>query len=137
MRSMPVVALVDDDAIFQFITIRTIQNIPFQSPILQFSNGEEALKHMNKHADSPDQLPDIILLDINMPLIDGWMFLDAFDELKNKLSKPICIYMISSSIDPSDINRAKENPNVKDYLIKPIALDVLGNILKGPVTSLN
>ncbi len=91
-----------------------------QPTILQFSNGEEALRYLLANASQEGNLPDIILLDINRPYVDGWAFLNDYAELKKQLAKKIVIYMVSSSIDPSDMNRAKSNANVSDYLIKPI-----------------
>lgn len=114
------IALVDDDSIFQLTASRMLKSSGEQTNILQFSNGEEALRYLLANAEEKQNLPDIILLDINMPHVDGWMFLNDYTDLKKKLSKDILIYMVSSSIDPSDINRAKSNVNVSDFLIKPI-----------------
>ena len=55
-----------------------------------------------------------------MPFVDGWMFLDDYAHLKTNLSKPIEIYMVSSSIDPRDMDRAQQNVNVRAYIIKPV-----------------
>lgn len=114
------IALVDDDSIFQLTASRMLKSSGEQTNILQFSNGEEALRYLLTNADEKQNLPDIILLDINMPHVDGWMFLNDYTDLKKKLSKDILIYMVSSSIDPTDINRAKSNAHVEDFLIKPI-----------------
>ena len=114
------IALVDDDSIFQLTASRMLRATGEQPTILQFSNGEEALRYLLVNATEVGNLPDIILLDINMPHVDGWAFLNDYAELKKQLTKKIVIYMVSSSIDPSDMNRAKSNANVSDYLIKPI-----------------
>lgn len=129
MNTLPTIALIDDDEIFQFTTSRIIKltNLPFN--ITQFFNGEQAIAYLSKNAAYTDKLPDIILLDINMPVIDGWMFLDEFKTLANNLKKNITIYMVSSSIAPEDIRRAKSNPLVSDYLVKPISLETLKHVL--------
>jgi two-component system chemotaxis response regulator CheY len=120
-NSAPItIALVDDDSIFQLTASRMLRAFGEQPTILQFSNGEEALRYLLANASQEEDLPDLILLDINMPNVDGWAFLNDYAELKKQLAKKIVIYMVSSSIDPSDINRAKNNVNVSDYLIKPI-----------------
>ena len=126
----PIIALVDDDKVFQLTTLRTIQAAKLTDRILQFDNGEEALTFLKQHAAETDNLPDYIFLDINMPLVDGWMFLDDFASLKTDLQKDISIYMVSSSIDPKDINRAKGNKNVQDYIIKPVSREKLIELLK-------
>lgn len=119
----PIVALVDDDKIFQLTASKTIRATAITDSILQFENGEQALKFIRDNSSNAESLPDYIFLDINMPLIDGWMFLEDYEHLKGKLSKPITIYMVSSSIDPRDVERAKKNTNVEDYVIKPVTRD--------------
>ena len=126
----PIIALVDDDKIFQLTASRTIQATKVTDRILQFENGEEALRFLKHHQDQAHQLPDYIFLDINMPFVDGWMFLDDYETLKKHLPKPISIYMVSSSIDPRDIDRAKRNNNVKDYVVKPVTIDKFRELLK-------
>jgi two-component system, chemotaxis family, chemotaxis protein CheY len=119
-RKAPIIALVDDDKIFQLTASKTIKATAITDNILQFENGEQALAFLRKNLSDASALPDFIFLDINMPYIDGWMFLDDYDEFKAGLPKPISIYMVSSSIDPRDITRAKNNVNVKDYVVKPV-----------------
>lgn len=114
------IALVDDDSIFQLTASRMLKATEQISDILQFANGEEALRFLHDNASTKENLPDIIFLDINMPLVDGWAFLEGYSRLKQEISKNIIIYMVSSSIDPMDMNRAKSNVLVSDYLIKPI-----------------
>lgn len=126
----PIIALVDDDKIFQLTASRTLKATAITDSILQFENGEDALNFLRQHTTDPDSLPDYIFLDINMPMIDGWMFLDDYENLKNKFSKPINIYMVSSSIDTRDIERAKRNVNVKDYIVKPVTRDKFIELLK-------
>ena len=129
----PIIALVDDDKVFQLTTSRTIQAAKLTDRILQFENGEEALSFLKDHAMETDSLPDYIFLDINMPFVDGWMFLEDFATLKTDLQKNISIYMVSSSIDPKDVNRAKGNKNVQDYITKPVSREKLTELLKRAV----
>jgi two-component system, chemotaxis family, chemotaxis protein CheY len=129
-RKAPIIALVDDDKIFQLTASKTIKSTEITDNILQFLNGEEALQFLRRNISNPSTLPDYIFLDINMPYIDGWMFLDDYDNLKSKIAKPISIYMVSSSIDPRDIQRAKTNNNVKDYVIKPVTREKFLELLK-------
>ena len=117
----PVIALVDDDKIFQLTSAKIIRSLNLTHDILQFGNGEEALQYLRDNADVSDNLPDYIFLDINMPYVDGWMFLADYATLKTKLNKSISIFMISSSIDPRDIIRAQNNLDVREYIIKPVS----------------
>ncbi|MFT6828560.1 MAG: CheY-like chemotaxis protein, partial [Roseivirga sp.] len=75
-----------------------------------------------------ENLPEIILLDLNMPVMDGWQFLDQFVQIPTK--KKTTIYIVTSSIDPEDLNRAKSYEAVTNYLVKPINIDTLTEILK-------
>ncbi|MCU0418066.1 MAG: response regulator [Cyclobacteriaceae bacterium] len=126
----PTVAVVDDDPIFQFTAMRTLQNVKLATPVMQFSNGREILNYLRDHAEDPAHLPDIIFLDINMPLMDGWMFLDDFHTVRESLAKPITIYMVSSSIDMRDIDKARENPLVADYVVKPVSPERFSELLR-------
>lgn len=117
----PIIALVDDDKVFQLTSSRTLRAANLTNKILQFENGEEALQFLKEHASESDTLPDYIFLDINMPYVDGWMFLEDYATLKINLKKEISIYMVSSSIDPRDVNRAKQDKNVREYIIKPVS----------------
>jgi CheY-like chemotaxis protein len=122
------VAVVDDDEIFQVIAKKMFSICAPQHSIKMYNNGKEILKYLTLHARDPEQLPDIILLDINMPIMDGWMFMAAYEQLKNELTKAVKIYLVSSSIDPKDISRAKLNPNVVEYVIKPIPIAFIKRI---------
>lgn len=127
---IPIIALVDDDKIFRFTASKTLQAAAITDKILQFDNGSDALQYLRNNLKNTESLPDFIFLDINMPQIDGWMFLDDYDELKGGLTKPIRIYMVSSSIDPKDISRAKNNSNVKGYVIKPVTREKFAELLR-------
>lgn len=117
---VPIVALVDDDKIFQLTASKTIKALQLSDNILQFENGEDALKYLIDNALNSSVLPDYIFLDINMPFVDGWMFMQDYAELKHELKKEISIFMVSSSIDPRDIHRARNIPDVQEYVVKPL-----------------
>jgi CheY-like chemotaxis protein len=124
------IAVVDDDKIFQLITNKTLHTIEQVGTVWQFYNGEEALIYLQEHAGEPDQLPDILLLDINMPVVDGWTFLKDYLGLHDQLQKDISIHMVSSSIDPKDIERARSTPMVQEYIIKPITKDKILDVIR-------
>jgi two-component system, chemotaxis family, chemotaxis protein CheY len=127
---MPLVALVDDDSIFQFTATRLIETGKLARSVLHFENGGDALDYLKKNSSDKHKLPDFLFLDINMPMIDGWMFLEDFEKVKSTLIKHFPIYMVSSSIDPRDLNRAKEFADVKDFVVKPISAERFTEILK-------
>lgn len=132
MKSIKNLFLVDDDEIFTFLTKRTIEETNLVDQIKIFSNGQEAIEFLEKAADNVDLLPEIILLDINMPILDGWGFLEEFISLKPSIGKKITIYVVSTSISPFDLERANNASEVSDYIIKPISksglIRILGNL---------
>ena len=100
----------------------------FCNGFMVFHNGKEALNHLNAIISNEAELPDVILLDLNMPVMDGWEFLEEF--IKIESDKPITIYIVSSSIDPGDINKAKSYDNVSNYIVKPITIEALKTVLQ-------
>ncbi|MBL4677440.1 MAG: response regulator [Mucilaginibacter sp.] len=112
--------IVDDDKIFTYGFKKFTGIKGLFDEILDFSNGLEAINYLRDPRNSR-HLPDVLFVDINMPVMDGWEFNDAFGEIKSRLPKPITIYNISSSVDLRDITRAKKNPLVADYLLKPLS----------------
>lgn len=126
-----IICLIDDDDIYQFTFTKGLKSSKVAKRILVFSDGEEAMDFMLDNVSNPEALPDVIFLDINMPVMDGWEFLEEFVELKPKVGKEITIYMVSSSVDPADVDRAKAISDVSDYLIKPVGEDQLSKIIEG------
>ena len=124
------VCIIDDDNIYVTLVRKIIEIKNFSQKTLVFRNGKEALLFFQEiKEDFPSsKLPDLVLLDINMPIMDGWQFLDGFNKLGPAIQKKLDLYVVSSSINPVDIARAKENSAVADYIPKPIAVDDLKRI---------
>jgi CheY-like chemotaxis protein len=120
MPSIQSLCVIDDDMIYQFAVKLNLKQLQLADSVLCFSNGELAKLYMIENAQKPDALPDVILLDINMPIMDGWDFLEWFKEFKENLVKAIPIFMVSSSIDWRDIEKAKSYKEVIDYMSKPL-----------------
>lgn len=121
-----IIALIEDDPICRFVTEKLIEKVSKDHEILQFKHGLDALDFLK--ACGPEQLPELIFLDINMPVMDGWDFLEAFRNLNIAICKPD-IYILSSSNDTADLNRAKLFPELAGYLIKPLLRQQLIAIL--------
>ena len=130
MKKIGTVCIVDDDDIYQFTVKYEIEQTQLVDHIKFFSDGEQAIHFLEKVFDQPSQLPDIVFLDINMPIMDGWGFLEEFAQLKPKLGKKITVYMVSSSNNEKDIERAKQINEVTDYIIKPVTRDMLIPLFK-------
>lgn len=127
MKQVDIAWLVDDDKIYTYVLSRKMKMMNFCNSTLVFPNGLEALMYLKPVSGSPEALPSVILLDLNMPVLDGWQFLDEFVQLK--LSKKVTVYIVSSSIDPADHQRAAAYPTVSNFLIKPITEADLSEIL--------
>lgn len=120
MKTIDTLCIVDDDSVFQMLTRIIIEKTQRVQKIKIFSNGKQAIDFLNSVHDQPDELPEIILLDLNMPVMDGWGFLEEYLLLKPRIGKEILIYVVSSSIDPEDVQRARKISEVTDYVIKPV-----------------
>ena len=129
MNKEVLIAIVDDDAIFQFITKRLMESIAIKNKMLQFLDGKEAIDFIHQNLNEIANLPDIIFLDINMPVMNGWQFLNRYIELKSKIKKEIIIYIVTSSNNPDDFIQAENMPEVTDYIIKPISREKYTSIL--------
>ena len=115
------VCLIDDDKIYQFTARKILESTGLAKSILSFYNGNEAMVYLKEtKINNQEQLPDVIFLDINMPVMNGWEFLDAFHQIKKDINKTIIIYVVSSSVDDCDIQKSKEFTSVTDYIVKPI-----------------
>jgi CheY-like chemotaxis protein len=120
MTSIQSLCVIDDDMIYQFAVKLNLKQLKLADSVLCFSNGEVAKIYLIENSNNHDALPDVILLDINMPIMDGWDFLDWFSGYKDQLCKVIPIFMVSSSIDWRDIEKAKGYKEVVDYISKPL-----------------
>src|SRR5690606_14022171 len=129
ISGQPTIALIDDDKVFQLIASRTIRAGNFQGRILLCTTGAEALVQLEQNADNVNELPEVIFLDINMPVVDGWAFMEEYIELKQRLRKPIRIYMVSSSVDHRDISRAQSFEDIREYICKPVTREKFAELL--------
>jgi CheY-like chemotaxis protein len=130
MSKLNLACVIDDDSIVRRLSEILISNYNIADKTLCFENGEPALDYLNKYKDEPDRLPELILLDIRMPIVDGWSFMEEYAVLAPKLSKKVAIYIVSSSINYKDHQRAKSLKLVSGFIIKPITINVLEEIVK-------
>ena len=130
MKDIKTLTLIDDDNIFVFLTKKTIQLTNLVDLIKVFENGLDAINYLKENRDNPEVLPEIILLDLSMPIMNGWQFLEEFTKINSSIGKKITIYICSSSISHDDISRAKSISEVSDYIIKPVTKDKLIDLIK-------
>lgn len=117
--------IIDDDEMYVNLVKKIIDVKKLSENLLVFKNGQEALDYFKAIIEnvSENAFPEIILLDLNMPVMDGWKFLKQFTDIKPPAHLKTTLYIVSSSIDEYEIEKAKSYSMVTDYLIKPVDLD--------------
>jgi two-component system, chemotaxis family, chemotaxis protein CheY len=122
---MSKVFIIDDDSIHQRIAQIMIEKHRLFDEYKSYTEAEQALNYLRaNHADSA-ALPDVILLDLNMPVVDGWDFLEVFETFYKNLKKQIRIFIVTSSVDEKDKLRAQEYSTVKGFISKPLSPDII------------
>ena len=115
--------LIDDDEIQNLINTRVISIVSEGIEVKAFTSAEIALSDLKGKQDG---LPDMIFLDINMPKMNGWDFLDAYQNEENQVK----VYMLSSSINNKDIQKSETYEIVNGFICKPLVVEKLSEILK-------
>ena len=118
--------IVDDDHIYVYGAKRAMLKTNFCNEVMVYSNGLEALNQLTLMQKTPEKLPAIIFLDINMPVLDGWQFLQEF--LGQETAKKIIIYIVTSSANQVDLERAKNYNMKENYIVKPISVKKLTSL---------
>ena len=133
-HTVKTVLLVDDDAITNYFHNRVLTKTDLASSEIIIANdgqdGIDTLLGLNKTLkDKKDKV--VVFLDINMPVMDGWGFLKTLEENKDKINFTIHLYVLSSSINSDDQERAESNSLVTKYLKKPLSIEVIASLLQG------
>ncbi|MEM9671438.1 MAG: response regulator [Cyclobacteriaceae bacterium] len=119
------VLLIDDNDTDNFISRRVIELTEFAQRVVVKSSGQQALDYLQEHAQSPNDIPDLIFLDINMPIMDGFMFLYEFETLPTDIQEKSRVIILSSSEDRRDVDKIITNKAVIKYITKPLTQDDL------------
>ncbi|MEQ8524093.1 response regulator [Gracilimonas sp.] len=131
MSSLKSICIIDDDKIYTYGVSKIIKNYLPGNDIMSFENGQKALEAIKKMEQNNDNLPDLILLDIDMPEMNGWDFLNEFQAIRDKVNKDIQIFVISSRIDKKnqELFRVEWDQKVDDFIQKPVEIEALKNLL--------
>lgn len=126
--AVELVMLVDDNDTDNFISKRVIELTKFAENIVVRNSGKSALEYLEDEKDNDANLPNLIFLDINMPIVDGFVFLYEFEKFPNNIKEKTKIIILSSSDNKRDIDRIINNDYVIKFLTKPLTTETLKGI---------
>lgn len=126
---MSKVFIIDDDPIHQRIAQIMIAKHQLYDEFVSYTEAGKALADLESNFSNLDFLPDVILLDLNMPVMDGWDFLEKFEKNNSNFKKDIRVFIVSSSVDEKDISRSQTFPSVKGFISKPLNPEIIKKTL--------
>ncbi|MBV7531501.1 response regulator [Chitinophaga sp. sic0106] len=128
MNLIDMIFIVDDDPIHQQIAKIMIERQGISTNIRVFSDAQDVLDYFRENTNVAAALPDLILLDLNMPVMDGWEFLEEYATFQAELPKSIKIFVLTSSIDEKDKERVRSYSFVSGYLTKPLSKEIISHL---------
>ncbi|MBC8985977.1 response regulator [Pedobacter sp. N36a] len=128
MTSKIKLLVIDDDDINIFIIKKIVEKTGYNVEMIAKTNGQMAIDYITMTLSLQESLPHLVLIDINMPVLNGWEFLDAYGTLN--VDKGIDMYMLSSSVYENDIEKAKTYQTVKGFISKPLSIERLTELFK-------
>lgn len=130
MKKIRTSCIIDDDPIFIYGTKRIMKEVNFCDEVLVYQNGQQALDGLSSILDADENFPSVIFLDLNMPIMNGWEFLEELTKITHPKKDHLIIYIISSSIDPRDLERVKDYEIVHNYILKPVTPKDLSTVME-------
>ncbi|MBB01005.1 MAG: response regulator [Saprospirales bacterium] len=130
MKRLHTILLVDDDAPTLFLNKLVIEDLDCTDRVLTAENGRQAIDMLTEKIDDEFLCPDLILLDINMPIINGWEFMDKYQTLSAEQKAKIVVVMVTTSLNPDDRSRAESIEDIKDFVSKPLDEITLKDIIE-------
>lgn len=131
MEKLHSILIIDDDPINNFLFSKIIMVSGVAEKAETVISGKKGLEFLEQKINSGEHLPDIIFLDINMPVMNGWEFLERYHAFPEQVRQQIRLYMLSSSVYHEDLLKAKSYEDVVDYITKPLTKEILFKIREG------
>jgi CheY-like chemotaxis protein len=125
------IMLIDDDRLQVHALKKIVENTGLAGMVSIFADGKEAVDYLTEQTQLGDTLPDVIFLDINMPVMNAWKFLEAYSRIKRRLYRPIAVYVVTSSTSGVDMAHSRHFDTVKGYITKPVTKDKIYQVLSG------
>lgn len=122
---MKKLVVIDDDPIDHFVMKHALRGNNYFDTTTYTIYGSLVLDYIEEHKTEPEKLPDVILLDLNMPRFSGWEFLERMQEISSGIRKNIKVHVLSSSIRPVDKENAERYPFVRSYMSKPLSPEMV------------
>ena len=129
MNSKINLLVIDDDDINIFIIKKIVEKTGYEAKMVAKTNGQLAIDYLKELIELNEVLPHLILIDINMPVLNGWEFLEAYEKMN--AGQKIDMYMLSSSVYENDIEKAKTYKTVKGFISKPLSINRLIELFDG------
>ncbi|RYG22277.1 MAG: response regulator [Chitinophagaceae bacterium] len=120
--------VIDDDDINIFIIKKIVEKTGFDIEMVSRNNGQQAMDYLNETISQNKALPRLVLIDINMPVMNGWEFIEAYDTLS--IEQQVDMYILSSSVYENDIEKTKSYKAVKGFISKPLSMERLTELVK-------
>jgi CheY-like chemotaxis protein len=133
-KKLNCILLIDDDRATNFINERVIKKLDCTKRIVTVYNGAEALEFLSIEENGNLLQPDLIFLDINMPVMDGWEFLEHYRKLHEDKKAKVVLLMLTTSLNPDDVKKANRIEEVKGFKNKPLTIEMMHEILKAYFT---
>jgi CheY-like chemotaxis protein len=126
---LKLILLIDDNDVDNYINKHILSQRNIADTIITMTSAEDALEHLDSIKTKPDEFPDLIFLDIQMPAMNGFVFLEHYHNLPEELRKKCTVIMLTSSEDLGDVEKAKQNAYVEKYLNKPLSEEMISDII--------
>jgi CheY-like chemotaxis protein len=127
-KKLKSVYLIDDDSINNFINARLIRRLGVSDDVLVSLNGKEAIENLHKIEEAHTDCPTLIFLDINMPVMDGFEFVENYRKMNFVNKAEVVIYLITTSENVKDLDKAKDYPEIAGYINKPLTEEKIERI---------
>ncbi|MDP5092280.1 MAG: response regulator [Polaribacter sp.] len=130
MKKLDTILLIDDDPATNFLHKFILQKESCAENILAFQNAEEALEYIKETIKSGFHYPELIFLDINMPRMNGWEFIEEYNKISNENKVSKIVVMLTTSLDPKDKEKAESIKDINQFLSKPLTLEKIHQVLE-------
>ncbi len=124
------ILLIDDDEPTNFLNRLVLEEMGCADEITTMTSGEKALKYLSTQSDGQYPQPDLIFLDINMPGMNGWEFLEEYNELEDLQKGNIVVVMLTTSVNPADLEKAQAISGIKQFMHKPLTEEHVMKIIR-------